>query len=114
MPLWHYTVGLDGVDLEDCFLRFSRSVGNPERIIDDLLAWFGPGGFAHVERLTVLTFELDGDADLAGQFAAQAFPAQINPAGLDLKAKGVHQMISEHRDKEMPTDALGAVVKNGS
>jgi hypothetical protein len=63
MPLWHYTVGLNGVDLKDRFLRLSRPVGNPEGIIDDLLARFGPAGFAHMDCFAVLAFEFDGDAD---------------------------------------------------
>lgn len=114
MPLWRYTVGLNGVDLKNRFLCLSWPVGNPEGIIDDLLAWLGPAGFAHMDRFAVLAFELDGDADLVRQGLAQAFPAQMNPAGLELKAKGVRQMISEHRDKEMRASALGVVEKNGS
>ena len=67
-----------------------------------------------MQCFTLFAFELNGDADLARERLAQALPAQMNPAGLELKADGVHQVISEYRDKEMATDALGVVVKNGA
>jgi len=81
-------------------------------MIDGLLARLGTGALAKVQGLATGAPELDSDPVLTRQLSTQAFPAQVNTAGLGLKTNRVHQVIGKHRDEQVPADALGLVVKN--
>jgi len=64
--------------------------------MDPLLPRFGTGGLADVHGFPVAT-ELDGHAVLTLEFPAQALPAQVDVAGLELKANRVDQVIGQYR-----------------
>lgn len=71
-------------------------IGDPECIVDELLARFGPGGLANVEGSAILALELNGDAILALERAPEAFPAQMDMTGFELKAQGMDQVIGQY------------------
>ncbi len=75
----------------------SGSIRDPQRIVNELLAWFGADGFANVKKLTIVAAKLDSDSILPLEGTAQAFPAQVNVAGFELKANSVEQVVVEIR-----------------
>ena len=46
------------------------------------------------------------------ELPAQALPAQVDVAGLELSANRVNQVIGQYRDEQVPGDTLGGVVKD--
>lgn len=108
--LWHYTVV--GWSSDDRFHDGARSVRNAESIIDHLLAGLGSRGFADVQHLRVGAFELHRHPVLPPECPAQAFPTEVNAAGLELIANRVHEVIGQDRNKQMATHAMGFVMKD--
>jgi len=109
--LWHYTAVLR--ILRDRFLGSPRPVADAQCVINDLLARLGTGGLANVNRLAVGACERDGDAILAGERAAYPLPAQMDPGGLELKTNGMHEVVGEHRDEQVPAHPIGLAMEDG-
>jgi hypothetical protein len=58
----------------------------------------------------VLALELDRDPVLPVEFAANPLPAEVNAAGLQLQADGVHQVVGQDGNEQIPADAVGLVM----
>ena len=78
----------------------SKRLGAPQAADrDKLLARLGAGGLADMNGASVGTLELDRDPVLAIELTADAVPAEVYSARLQLQANGVHHMIGEYGDE---------------
>jgi hypothetical protein len=101
----------DGAGSNHRFLGFSGAVRDTESVVDGLVTRFWAGGFADVKGFSVGALEFDRHAVLPAELSAHTFSAERNVAGLELNTNYVHEMIGQHRDKQMGADASGFVVK---
>ena len=99
--------------LRDGFLGSPRSIADAQCVVDDLLTGLSTGGLANVNRLAVGAFERDGDTILAGELAAYALPAQMDPGGLELKTNCMHEVVGEHGDEQVPAHPIGLTMEDG-
>ncbi len=90
------------VNLDDRFLGFTGPTRETECIVYHLMAVFGARAFTDVNGSSVSALQLHRNPVLSAQLAAQSFPTQMDPAGLELKPDHMDQVIGEHRDEQMP------------
>ena len=93
-------------------LGFAGARVDTQGIVDDLLARLRARRPADMDRAPVGAFEFDGDPLLGTQAPAQRCPAQIDLAGFKLETHGVNDVVGEHRDEQVASDAVLLVVED--
>jgi hypothetical protein len=99
-PLWHYMVVRWGTS-DNCLFGFFRAVRDTESVVDDLVTGLGAGGFTDVKGFSIGVFKFDSHAVLPAELSAQTFAAEMDAAGLELNTNHMHEVIGQHRDKQM-------------
>ena len=82
-------------------------VGREAKNFDDgLLMRLGPGGLPDMHASAIAAPQRGGDALLRAERFTQRVPCVIDAFGLELQTQGMHKVVGQYADEQMPLHLL--------
>ena len=98
--------------LQDGFDRFSRSMREPQGVIDPFMERLRSGGFSDMNDFIVVPFHRCGDAHMAGQSPSDGAPTVMDPLFSQKDANRMQDMVRQDGNEQMAVCAMFLLMIN--